>query len=71
MLKGLVMRWVFALLAALFIGSICVGCNWAHIRRHILKIRDDLRKMHEDFDRLICDMEPLPAESSTPYPTEW
>lgn len=65
------MRWLLGFLAALFIGTLVVGCNWAHIRRHILKIRDDLRKFHEDLDRLVFDLEPLPAESATPYPTEW
>ncbi len=59
---------LLALICLLLVG---IGCNWAHIGRHIQKIRDDLAKFHEDVDRLIFDMEWMPAESASPYPIDW
>jgi len=47
-----------------------VGCNttepyiwsWPHHKRRIRTVLEQFHELHEDFDRVIFDMEPYPVE---------
>ncbi|RME86132.1 MAG: hypothetical protein D6785_03655 [Planctomycetota bacterium] len=54
-------------LVALFLTSLffiggCFTLNMNHNRRHIESIRDDLHELHQDFDLIVFDLEPMPSE---------
>ena len=49
-------------LLALIMASGCVTTNWTHNRRHFRKWREELRELHQDFDRIIFDLETHPTE---------
>lgn len=35
----------------------CLTTNWVHNRRHFRKWREEIREMHQDFDRIFFDLE--------------
>lgn len=53
-------------LAALFViimfVSGCLTTNWHHNRRHFVQVREQVRHMHKEFDRIFLDLEPDPSE---------
>ncbi|MFH1422239.1 MAG: hypothetical protein ABIH42_05950 [Planctomycetota bacterium] len=52
-------------LLGLFVLSLGTGClttNWVHNRRHFKQVREDLRLLHQDFDRIVFDLEPYPTD---------
>ncbi|TET39180.1 MAG: hypothetical protein E3J72_01195 [Planctomycetota bacterium] len=40
----------------------CITTNWHHNRRHFVQIREQIRYMHKEFDRIFMDLEPDPTE---------
>ena len=54
--------WVL-MVSALFMVSVgCLTTNWAHKRRHFKKIREELRELHKEIDRIFFDLEYDPSE---------
>jgi hypothetical protein len=49
-------------LVSLALTSGCLTTNWTHNRRHFRKWREEIRQMHQDFDRIIFDLEAHPTE---------
>jgi hypothetical protein len=41
----------------------CLTTNWAHNRRHFLRIRAELHELHMEIDRVIFGLPEDPAES--------
>lgn len=53
----------FAVLAVLCFGSTgCFSLSWAHNRRHIRKVIDELVELHQDVDKVIFGLDRNPAE---------
>lgn len=51
------------LLLGLFIFTTgCLTTNWTHNRRHFKHVREEIRLLHQDFDRIFLDLEPYPTE---------
>lgn len=48
-------------LAAMF-SSGCFSFNWAHNRRHIKVVFDDIAELHRDLDKTIFGLDRYPAE---------
>jgi site-specific recombinase len=54
---------LFLILLGLFLfTSGCLTTNWTHNRRHFRHVREEIRQLHQDFDRIFLDLEPYPAE---------
>lgn len=59
------MRKVLIFMAGLFLAGTIGGClttNWAHNRRHFKKIREELRELHIEIDRVFFDLDPDPGD---------
>ncbi len=53
----------FALVASVCLGlQGCFTLSWAHNRRHIRKVIDDLTLLHQDIDKIIFGLDRNPAE---------
>lgn len=61
---GKSLKKVFLSLAcACFLFAVgCPTTNWAHNRRHFKKIREELRELHKEIDRVFFDLEYDPSE---------
>lgn len=54
---------VYAVAVCLTIGaSGCFSLSWAHNRRHVRKIIDELVALHQDIDKVIFGLDRNPAE---------
>lgn len=54
---------VYALgLAVALTASGCFSLSWAHNRRHVRKIIDQLVELHQDIDKVIFGLDPNPNE---------
>jgi hypothetical protein len=52
-----------ALLGTLCLGlSGCFTLSWAHNRRHIRKVIDEMTLLHQDIDKIIFGLDRNPAE---------
>ncbi len=40
----------------------CFSLSWAHNRRHIRKVIDEMVQLHEDIDKVIFGLDRNPAE---------
>ncbi len=58
------LRRIFLLgaLVGLVMSAGCLTTNWTHNRRHFRKWREEIRQMHQDFDRIFFDLEAHPTE---------
>ena len=53
---------LLVLLTLMFMSSGCLTTNWHHNRRHFVQVREQVRHMHKEFDRIFLDLEPDPSE---------
>ncbi len=54
---------VYAFAVALVLSvSGCFSLSWAHNRRHIRKVIDELVALHQDIDKVIFGLDRNPAE---------
>jgi hypothetical protein len=54
---------VYAVAVALTLTvSGCFSLSWAHNRRHVRKVIDQLVQLHQDIDKVIFGLDPNPAE---------
>ena len=55
-----------ALLGLLLIASATSGCisltSWAHNKRHLKQVWNEMQALHEDVDRIVFGLERNPAE---------
>ncbi len=54
------------LAALLVVAGVAPGCisltSWAHNKRHLKQVWNELQDLHEDVDRLVFGLERNPAE---------
>ncbi len=59
-------RKAILLVACVTLASFAGGCisltSWAHNKRHLKQVWNELQGLHEDIDRLIFGLERNPAE---------
>ncbi|MBI4575892.1 MAG: hypothetical protein HY722_06480 [Planctomycetes bacterium] len=51
-----------ATLAALALACGCFSFNWAHNKRHVKVVWDELVDLHQDIDKTIFGLDRYPAE---------
>lgn len=49
-------------LGTMLVASGCFSLSWAHNRRHIRKVIDELVALHQDIDKVIFGLDRNPAE---------
>lgn len=53
--------YAFAVAAALTVTG-CFSLSWAHNRRHVRKVIDELTQLHQDIDKVLFGLDRNPSE---------